>query len=244
VPKITECPQPYRNDRTAFLELLAAQRVAIYGYDPVASHAHGEGGIAFRYEPTPWVCQSNHVHEGGTSGPATAGANGDDFFETLSFQAGAELVSVKANTFWEHNISWTLRRPFDACLTQMQGEALLALRERTLGYGYPELPCTMEEAERLGFLDAPAAKPEHTGNCAMLSDAPGIASAALKAAKNAKPAPEPVLSIGGSEFDTAELLEALQIVRARKSALVKETPRGLMTVAPIDHRCGRWNEEV
>lgn len=202
MPKITECPQPSRDD-------LAAQRVAIFGYDPsVKIHAPS-------------------AHIGGASGALR------------DFAAAIRVGMAKAERFQ------TLR------LTQMQGEALRAFREHTLGYAHPhpELPCTMAEAERLGFLDAPVAAWPNGGSrspapsqSVMLSDAPGIASAALKAAKNAKPAPEPVLSIGGSEFDTAELLEALNIVRARKSPPVKETPRGLMTVAPIDHRCGRWNE--
>jgi hypothetical protein len=191
VPKITECPQPYRDD-------LAAQRVAIFGYDPsVKIHAPS-------------------VHIGGA---------------LRDFAAAVRVGMAKAERFQ------TLR------LTQMQFEALLNHRKRTLGgYGYPELPCTMEEAKCLGFLDdGEIAIPSWLQGPIRESDRPGITALA---AKNAKPAPEPVLSIGGSEFDTAELLEALQIVRARKSAPVKETPRGLMVVRDFDHRLGLWNGEV
>jgi hypothetical protein len=237
VPKITECPQPSRND-------LAAQRVAIFGYDPLASHAHGEGGIAFRYEPTPWVCQSNHVHEGGTSGPATAGANGDDFFEALSFQAGAGLVAAKNNVLTFEKVS----RFAHFALTEAQYGELIAYRGGCRccdpgarpPCGVCTAPINLLEASELGFLDDGGIEiPSWLQGPIRESDRPGITALA---AKNAKPAPEPVLSIGGSEFDSAELLEALNIVRARKSAPVKETPRGLMVVAPIDHRCGRWNE--
>jgi hypothetical protein len=71
------------------------------------------------------------------------------------------------------------------------------------------------------------------------SDEPGIAAMAAKAVQ---PTPEPVLSLGGEQGTAAEFAQALQAIRAKSAPPVKETPRGLMTVAAMDHRLGRWNE--
>lgn len=71
------------------------------------------------------------------------------------------------------------------------------------------------------------------------SDAPGIAA---MAAKRVQPAPEPVLSLAGEQGTAAEFAQALQLVRAKNAPVIKEAPRGLLTVAAMDHRLGRWNE--
>lgn len=71
-------------------------------------------------------------------------------------------------------------------------------------------------------------------------DLPGIAA---MAAKNVQPITKPALSLAGQELDAAELLAALEIVRARKPQAVS-TPAGLLVQAGFDHRLGRWNGEV
>jgi hypothetical protein len=88
--------------------------------------------------------------------------------------------------------------------------------------------------------------PAHSGiyagyaNYIRASDITGIC--AMVKAKLAKPAPEPVLSLAGEQGTAAEFAQALQLVRAKNAPPVKETPRGLMTVAAMDHRLGRCNE--
>lgn len=71
------------------------------------------------------------------------------------------------------------------------------------------------------------------------SDLPGIAA---MAAKNVQPAPEPVLCVAGEQVTEREIAEALALLRGKNAPAVKETPRGLLTVAPMDHRLGRWSE--
>lgn len=61
------------------------------------------------------------------------------------------------------------------------------------------------------------------------------------ATKNAQPAPEPILSIAGEQGTAAEFAAALQLVKARAAAPVKETPRGLLCMPEtFDHRLGAW----
>jgi hypothetical protein len=71
------------------------------------------------------------------------------------------------------------------------------------------------------------------------NDRPGIAA---MAAKNVQPTPEPVLSVGGEQVTEREIAQALALLRGQNAPAVKETPRGLLTVAAMDHRLGRWNE--
>lgn len=120
-------------------------------------------------------------------------------------------------------------------------------------------PITFAEADELGWLDDEPETinfagqfdaladmiPAHSGiyadyaNYIRGADLPGIAAMAAKAVQ---PTPEPVLSVLGQQVSESELAQALQLVRAKNASPVKETPRGLMTVAPMDHRLGRWNE--
>lgn len=76
------------------------------------------------------------------------------------------------------------------------------------------------------------------GRCGLSSDLAGIAA---MAAKNVKPASEPVLSIAGEKGTAAEFAEALQAIRAKNPQPVQETPRGLLCMPEtFDHRLGTW----
>jgi hypothetical protein len=70
-------------------------------------------------------------------------------------------------------------------------------------------------------------------------DEPGIAA---MDAKNAQaPAPSTIY-FRGEKVDADELAAALALIRKAPEP-VNTTPRGLLMVAPIDHRCGRWSQE-
>jgi len=185
--KITELPSSAYSDEQT---LLAAQRVAIFGFDPLID-----------------IHSNRIVQEGGTSGAAGSGWVGYD----PSADPGAWVVK-------SYEMSWPEYREVEIGVGQYR-------IDRSVDAGL-----TWTEFGVSSVVD-----------CSRVSDVPGITAA--REAKNAKPAPEPVLSIGGSEFNTAELLEALQLVRAKHAPAVKEMPRGLMVVREFDHRLGLWDGE-
>lgn len=152
-------------------------------------------------------------------------------------------------------------------LTEVQWLELQKHRRKCTGTFSLLTDVTMEEAERLGFLDEPApepAKPMTTywghgdgtwvvasgkgfdPSFARPSDERGIvATAAAFRAKSLKPAPEPVHCVLGESVAEADLREALAMVRAKNAPPAeKQTPRGLMVVREFDHRLGLWTGEV
>lgn len=181
--KITELPQPTREDLAAQRELLAAQRVAIFGYDPCEE-----------------VYSNRIVQDIASSSGISFKASGNIFRDEGDYAKPRVLVL-----------------PGDAsnqCRITLTSNTTVAV-----AHGNPRV---MKDGYWCDYVTD--------------SDAPAYLKALT--AQRVKPAPEPVLSIGGSEFDSAELLEALQVIRARKAPAVKETPRGLMVVRELDHRLG------
>jgi len=201
--KIREVLIPPTHDERAFL---AAQRIAIFGYDPCAE-----------------IHSNRIVQEGGTSDGATD-VNG--FLNSLASNSGAGLLGIAADPgAWvvkSYEMSWPEYRDVEIGVGQYRVD-------RSIDGGV-----TWTEFGTSSVADSSRA-----------SDQPGIIAA--RAAKSAKPAPDPVFSVAGAQtgefFSNDELLEALTLIRAKRAPAVKETPRGLMIVREFDHRLGLWGEE-
>jgi len=209
--KIREFLPPASDERA----LLAAQRVAIFGYDPCAEiHSNRivqEGGTSGQ--------QARSVDFGACLRAAIAKAKRFADLGELSDDQHQELVSYRGGCA----CSWpTVSAPCRRCTDEL----------------------TSSEAEALGWLDDEIELPSWLQGEILDSDRPGISA---MAAKNAKPAPEPVFSVEGAQtgefFSNDELLEALSLIRAKRAPAVKETPRGLMVVREFDHRLGLWGGE-
>lgn len=167
----------------------------------------------------------SHVHEGGTSGLTTRAIEAfrEDIAKAKRFHALGEMSEAQYLELLDHRggcaCSWpTISAPCWRCTN----------------------PLTLTEADELGWLDDEVELPSWLQGEIRDTDRPGIAA---MSAKQVQPPPKPSVSIDGVEFDSAELLEALQIIKARKPQAVS-TPRGLLIVAGFDHRLGRWNEGV
>lgn len=199
------------------------------GFDMGTDHVRGNNNVI-----------GAHVHEGGTSGET--GVVTGCVTTVPSGLLGATSISTK--TVMPAGVFKTFRSAFEA-RDAAAAATYFGLRPEQLSMEVEVTPATPEQrAVRIADTVTVTLSPlSIAGEFDRVSDLPGIAAMKAKAAKSVKPAPEPILSIGGSEFDAAELLEALQHVRARKAVPVKETPRGLMVVRELDHRLGLWGGE-
>jgi hypothetical protein len=226
-------------NRQAFRDDLAAQRIAIFGYDPargssigtsLASHLHAGGTVATETAGPAWAAKPAHeiladiesavakLYADSAYRPLPA-TEAERELMALMFGVSREPVESEAAPFTESMCDGIVRKP------AIPVSYLVDIKVDLVSSGITIQDFVADDLLK-GVYDRP-------------SDLPGIAA---MAAKSVKAAPEPVVSLRGEPVFADELAEALEIIRARKAPPdAKEAPRGLLCMPEtFDHRLGAW----